>query len=105
MNFDYGRIDVAMQKMLSVMTPVKVILFGSAARGEASDDGDIDLPIASGTDDVIGESIRARLAIDVIGAPVDILVYIPEESLERSKDRNPVVYNAVEEGRVPYDTI
>ena len=48
MNFDYGRIDVAMQRMLSVMAPVKVILFGFATREDVSDDGDIDLPIASG---------------------------------------------------------
>ena len=48
MNFDYGRIDVAMQRMLSEMAPVKVILFGFATREDVSDDGDIDLPIASG---------------------------------------------------------
>ncbi|MBR1974127.1 MAG: hypothetical protein IKA33_05610 [Candidatus Methanomethylophilaceae archaeon] len=48
MNIDYGRIDVAMQRMLSVMAPVKVILFGFATREDVSDDGDIDLPIASG---------------------------------------------------------
>ena len=104
MAFDYGKIDVALQNMLSVMDPVKVILFGSAARGEASEDSDIDLLIVSETEDTVEESIRARLAIGVIGAPVDILVYTPEEFSERSKDRHSVVYNAINEGRVLHGT-
>ncbi|MBR1974128.1 MAG: hypothetical protein IKA33_05615 [Candidatus Methanomethylophilaceae archaeon] len=54
---------------------------------------------------MIEESIRARLAIGVIGAPVDILVYIPEESLERSGNGDSVVYDAIEEGMMLHDTI
>ena len=105
MVFDYGKIDIAMQKLLSVMDPTKVILFGSAARGEASEDSDIDLLIVSETDDTVEESIRARLAIGVIGAPVDILVYTPEEFSERSKDRHSVVYNAINEGMVLWNSL
>lgn len=105
MTFDYGKIDIAMHNMLSVMNPVKVILFGSAARGEASEDSDIDLLIVSETDDTIEESIRARLAIGIIGAPVDILVYTPEEFSERSKDKHSVVYNAINEGRLLHGTV
>ena len=102
---NYGKIDIAMHNMLSVMNPVKVILFGSAARGEASEDSDIDLLIVSETDDTIEESIRARLAIGIIGAPVDILVYTPEEFSERSKDKHSVVYNAINEGRLLHGTV
>lgn len=105
MAFDYGKIDIAMQRMLSVIDPVKVILFGSAVRGEASDDSDIDLLVVSETDDTIEESIRARLAIGAIGVPVDILVHTPEEFSELSRDRNSVVYNAINEGRVLYGIV
>jgi len=36
MTFDYGGIYIAMQRILSVMDPVMVILFGSIAHGGCS---------------------------------------------------------------------
>ena len=103
MTFDYGAIDIAVQRILSVMDPAKVILFGSAARGEASEDSDMDLLIVSETDDTVEEAIRARLAIGVVGVPVDILVYTPGEFSELSGNRHSVVHNAIEEGKVLHD--
>lgn len=105
MAFDYVKIDIAMQNLLSVMDPVKVILFGSAARGEASEDSDIDLLIVLETDDTVEEAIRARLAIGAIGVPIDILVYTPEEFSELSRDRHSVVYDAINEGKVLHNTV
>lgn len=104
MAFDYGKIDIAVQKVLSVMNPTKIILFGSAARGEASTNSDIDLIIVLESEDTIEDSIQAKLAMSPIGVPVDILVYTPEEFTKRSVDIHSVVHDAICEGKILYGT-
>lgn len=87
------------------MDPLEVILFGSAARGDASDDSDIDLILVMETDDPMEEAVKARLAIGPVGVPVDVIVYTPEEFTERSGIIGSVVYNALNEGRVIHGTL
>lgn len=102
MTFDYGKIDIAIQRILSSMEPDVIILFGSAAREDASENSDIDLMIIMDTDDTVETSIDARLAIGPIGVPVDVLVYTPKEIQERSENIHSVVHDAVTEGKILY---
>jgi uncharacterized protein len=97
------------EKLESVMAGLKLydadkaILFGSAARGDADEYSDIDLIVIKETDrrfldrlaDVI-EAIQPRFGMDV-------LVYTPEEFDRMLAEENPLLTQAVREGRVIYE--
>ena len=82
-------------------SPARVILFGSAARGEMSSDSDLDfLVIEREVDDRLAEAVRLRKAVGQIGYPVDVVVM--DEALAQSRGNVPgsMVERAFTEGRV-----
>ena len=85
--------------------PVKVILFGSYARGDAGEDSDLDLLVVE--KDLpypTGEYLRLREAIGSVGVGVDLLVF-SEEEFERRRDWcSTPVYWAIREGRVLHES-
>lgn len=85
-------------------SPAKVILFGSYARGEATEDSDLDLLVVErDLPDPSGEYLRLRRALGSLGVGVDLLLYSKDE-FERRRDwcATPV-YWAAREGRVLHD--
>jgi predicted nucleotidyltransferase len=90
------RIAVAVQ-------PIKIILFGSRARGGARPDSDVDLlvikpePVRQRHD-----SARLRVLLRDFSVPIDIVV-VGKDFVERYGDiPGSVVYPALREGRVLY---
>ena len=66
-------IDLLVQKIVETVNPLKIILFGSAARGEMKQDSDIDLLV------VMPEGVHRRRTaqllyrqINGLGVPFDI---------------------------------
>ena len=105
MCFDYGAIDIAVERLIKKLSPKAIILFGSASNGTADDDSDIDLLVIMETD--LNKSDRfvlARGAIGRIGTPVDVLVYTPDEFQSESSKANSFVREVVSTGRVVYGT-
>jgi predicted nucleotidyltransferase len=91
------------QKIVELVHPLRIIVFGSAARGEVGPGSDVDLLVV-----VPDGSHRRRTAqrlyreIRGIGVPFDILVTTPSD-LERHKDNIGLIYRTVlEEGREVY---
>jgi predicted nucleotidyltransferase len=86
--------------------PLKVIVFGSYARGEASDASDLDLLVVEeDIPDFTEEYLRLRKAVDDLdlGVGVDLLIY-PKAEFERRRDWcSTPVYWAIREGKVLYD--
>ena len=81
--------------------PAKVILFGSRARGEASDGSDFDfLVIEETVPDRLAEAVRLRNALGDFNAPVDVIVMDAALAERRSKVRGTMVHRALREGRV-----
>lgn len=85
--------------------PKKIILFGSAVRGQIHEDSDADLAIIKETDknfyDRIGE-VSGMVEHDI---PLDILVYTPEEFETMRQDQYGyfVREEILEKGKVLYD--
>jgi len=90
------------------VTPTKVILFGSTARGEANKDSDLDLLIIekekfSKDRSRRKELQRIRQLLMGYNVPKDILVY-DEEEVESWKDSaNHIIARCLKEGRTLYE--
>ena len=91
------------RRTVEVARPERIILFGSAARGDTHDGSDIDLLVVkSGSyrKRAVASSILARMAD--LDAEVDVVVVTPED-VERYKDSPAlVIRSAIREGRVLY---
>lgn len=85
--------------------PVKIILFGSWARGSAHEDSDLDLLVVLPTIDH-----KRRVAIEVLralnGLPIskDVVVTTPKEIEERGKVVGHILRPALEEGKTIYES-
>lgn len=84
--------------------PVKVILFGSYARGEADDASDLDLMIVEqGLTDRAKEYLRLREAIGSSEVGVDLLLVSAKDFERRSQVLGTAAYWAKKEGKILYD--
>lgn len=91
------------QRILSVVQPKKVLLFGSASRGEMHKDSDIDILVVvqSGTHRRKTAQKIYRNMIGV-GFAVDIIV-VTEDDIEEFKDNiGMIIRPAIEEGKILY---
>lgn len=97
-------IKQANAKVVAAARPSRVILFGSYARGEASEDSDPDLLVVEPTvENKAQEMVRLRRATGGIGAGVDVLVNSEEEVARRGQVPGTIIYRALKEGEVLYD--
>ena len=91
------------ERVVRAARPEKIVLFGSAARGEMGPNSDVDLLVVKG-----GRFNRRRVVAKIYGelygagAAVDIIVVTPEE-VRRYQDAPCLpIYAALREGRVVY---
>jgi len=92
------------RRIITVSHPEKVILFGSRARGTAHPESDIDLlVIAHSTQPRHRRAAPLYGALSDILAPMDIVVYSPEEVQEWGEVRQAFVTTAIHEGQVLYE--
>jgi len=97
-------LDEIVRRIVKIADPDKIILFGSAARGEMGRHSDLDLLVVKS-----GCVHRRKLAQEIyksllgVGLPVDVVVVTPED-IERYRDAiGLVIEPAVREGKVVYD--
>lgn len=89
---------------LQPMMPLKILLFGSSARGEADGLSDIDLI-------VVAENVAPRFldriadAYDLVHPryALDILIYTPAEYAKMLEDGNSLLETAEKDGRLIYE--
>ena len=90
-------------RIVETVRPEKIILFGSAARGEMGPNSDVDLLIirkGGHSRKLVGQIYRR---LHGVGAAVDAVMVSPAD-VERYKDSHAlIIKSALAEGRVVYD--
>jgi uncharacterized protein len=97
-------IDDAVDRLVRHFHPLRIVLFGSHARGDATPDSDLDFLIVmpDGTD-------RRQTAIEIhaflrnLTMPKDILVTTPQEISRRGEVIGSALRSALREGKVLYE--
>lgn len=100
-----GAIRAAVDDIVAASHPVKVILFGSVARGDAGPDSDLDFLVVLDRLDPAERARRMgqiRFAISV-RAPTDIFVTDVEEFDRRKNVNGSMLYWPAREGKVVYE--
>ncbi|MEW6350274.1 MAG: nucleotidyltransferase domain-containing protein [Thermodesulfobacteriota bacterium] len=101
-------IEEIVEAIVEAADPERIILFGSAARGETGPDSDVDLMVvekesAFHRGSRWAESTHIREALAGLLVPIDLLVVTPEE-IEHWKDAtNHIIARSMREGKVLYD--
>ncbi len=97
------RLDAVVERIVDAVHPLRIILFGSAARGEVGPDSDVDVLVVMPT----GTNRRQTaqyLHTRFFGLPVavDVVVATPDD-LERHRNNLGLIYHTIlEEGRELY---
>lgn len=94
-----GHLAEVIRRIVEVAQPDRIILFGSAARGEAGPDSDLDLLVVKA-----GVSHRGQLAEEIyvrlvgVPVPVDVLVVTPEDIERYRQSVGSIIGPALREG-------
>ena len=97
---DPRTLDAIIRRVVEVARPEKIILFGSAARGEMTRHSDVDLLVIK--EDADGLDLMGQIYRNLsgVGAAVDVLVVSPRD-VERYRDSHALVIKpALREGSV-----
>ena len=90
------------RRIVAAVQPEKIILFGSAARGEMGSDSDLDFLIITACGHRRRTARKIRRGLIGIGFPIDLIVAKPED-IERYGDEIGLIYRpALKEGKVLY---
>lgn len=91
-------------RVLEVGQPDRIILFGSAARGQMTRDSDIDLLVLEASPkQPRRQSVRLRNALRGLGYPFDVMVMATERFEESKEIIGGLAYPAQKYGRVIYE--
>lgn len=97
-------LDTIIERVVEVAEPERIILFGSAARGDMGPHSDFDLLVVKD----LGEASRGHLVEEIymnligVGQPVDVLIVTPEELEEYRDSHSLIISPALKDGREVY---
>jgi len=103
MQVDQQALDELVRRIMEAVHPLKIILFGSAARGEMGPDSDVDVMVVMPEGTHRGHTAEhIYVSVRRVGIPFDVVVATPED-LERHGDTPGLIYREVaREGRTLY---
>lgn len=102
---DENLIEEIVRRILSVVNPVKIILFGSYVYGKPREDSDLDILV------IVDEDKRPRykrvvpvnLALSDIIYPIDVFIYTRSEVEEWRKVPQSFITSIIKKGKVIYE--
>ena len=97
------RIRDVSERIARQFVPDRIILFGSYAYGDPTEHSDVDLLVVLPFE---GKPYRkaAEIAAAVhAGFPLDVIAQRPDDVDRRYRDRDPLIREAVDRGRVLYE--
>lgn len=100
------KVQSAIEKIIEVSKPRKLILFGSYSQGKIDLNSDLDVLVVTGDkiENFRKESVRIRRALKGIIMPLDILV-ISENRLEQMVKVPGLIYQeAIKHGKIVYES-
>ena len=101
---DQQKLDEIVRRIVEAVEPEKIILFGSAARGETGSHSDVDLLVVAQGGDRWDVAAKVYERLAGVGVPVDAVLVRPTD-LERYGNSLGLVYRpALAEGRIVYET-
>jgi predicted nucleotidyltransferase len=102
---DQQQLDELVRRIVEAVHPLRIIVFGSAARGEMRADSDVDLLVVMPEGTHRGHTAeRIYLSVRGAGIPFDVLVATPSD-LEKHRDTPGLIYGTVaREGQTVYAT-
>ncbi|MBI4473522.1 MAG: nucleotidyltransferase domain-containing protein [Acidobacteria bacterium] len=104
MRIEESFLQEVIQRILSVTTPQKIILFGSAATDRMTTDSDIDLLVVkSSVADNRQERREIRASLEGLGKAFDVFVMESERFEESKSVIGGLAYPANRHGRVVYE--
>jgi len=104
MGVDDALLNEIVRRILSVASPDKVILFGSAAAGRMTKDSDIDLlVIEPAPGNTRAEGLRIYESLRGLGYPLDVFVMDSERFEESKNIFGGLAYPAQKYGRTIYE--
>ncbi len=101
------KVEAALQKIVEISRPRRIILFGSYVKKKVGKHSDLDFLVITANDvqNTREESVRIRRGLKGISMPMDILV-ISELRLKEVGDLPGLIYReAWREGQVVYESV
>jgi predicted nucleotidyltransferase len=101
---DSQAISEILDRLLATASPLRIILFGSAATGQMTPDSDIDLLVIERNPvNPREESVRLRNALRGLGHPFDVVVMAADRFEETKTVVGGIAYAANKYGKVIYE--
>ena len=98
-----AKINDIVNKIAINFNPDKIILFGSYAAGNPSNDSDLDLLIIKDTDQPQHQrSYEIHKSLIGTMVPIDILVYTMKEFEQEKNEKNSFLYSAIRTSKILY---
>ena len=96
-------LEEIVRRVVEVARPERIILFGSAARGQMGPHSDVDLLVIANVED--RSAVTARIYGRLRGehAAVDVIVVTPDDVARYGDSHALVIKPALREGRVVYE--
>ncbi|HAK60187.1 MAG TPA: DNA polymerase subunit beta [Nitrospiraceae bacterium] len=99
-----AKINKAIALLREAANPIKIILFGSHARGEAEGRSDVDLLVVEAeVNDRVQEMVRLNRVLSPLRIAIDLLVVSKETFEYWASTPGNVYFQAVNEGQVLYE--
>jgi predicted nucleotidyltransferase len=101
---EQATLDTIIKRIVDVAAPERIIVFGSAARGDSGRHSDVDLLVIKDGEDALAVMSRIYGEMRGVGAAVDALV-VSSGDVERYKDSHAlIIKSALQDGVVVYES-